>query len=450
MRTEAPLRHHWIFVHASPRSGSTYFFNVLRRNRSLLCFNQAITDTFRGANHKDGILGLRKSDALRFNGQRKDLNHGFLEKADLEEFVEARNAALHLFPKNQTFINYLPQDGVLQPQLVTYLAALIKYASEQDKHPALCEIYSRGRAGALRDHFGGFHIAQYRDPLSQFGSFVRLAVEHGWWSFLAFPLQELSSGVHPLYQLIPERWRPPILTRGSADCERWAADTHLNAIAASPRPDTIENLFRWHLFSWFLNNLAAISYSDLALDIETVHDDEKYRAAVTGNIASRIDVTLDLSDIKKFDRYYEFSSFDVTTVCEQVVSSIRALDLGVVESALRSLGKGPTTIGASAGLELLLSKLRASLASMAMSADRIRISSAEWETVVEDHWRPWFNRRVQLFVRKTYPIASAAMYFMRRTGLADVMSRLRVRHGNTRGWTAKSNRKSLQSRTLGT
>jgi hypothetical protein len=29
-----------IFVHASMRSGSTYFFNVLRRNSSLMCFNE--------------------------------------------------------------------------------------------------------------------------------------------------------------------------------------------------------------------------------------------------------------------------------------------------------------------------------------------------------------------------------------------------------------------------
>ena len=35
-----------IFVHASPRSGSTYFFNVLRRNGSLMCFNEAISDIF--------------------------------------------------------------------------------------------------------------------------------------------------------------------------------------------------------------------------------------------------------------------------------------------------------------------------------------------------------------------------------------------------------------------
>jgi hypothetical protein len=33
-----------IFVHASMRSGSTYFFNVLRRNAALMCFNEVVMD----------------------------------------------------------------------------------------------------------------------------------------------------------------------------------------------------------------------------------------------------------------------------------------------------------------------------------------------------------------------------------------------------------------------
>ena len=169
-----------IFVHASPRSGSTYFFNVLRRNHSLLCFNEAITDNARVANEKDGIAAFRKSDAPRLNRQRTNLNHGFLDRADFEGFVEARDVVLHFFPKHQKFRDYLPRNGILQSELATYLAALISYASDQNRRPVLCEIYSRGRAGALRNTFGGFHIAQYRDPLSQFGSFLRLAIEQGW------------------------------------------------------------------------------------------------------------------------------------------------------------------------------------------------------------------------------------------------------------------------------
>src|SRR5215472_3100171 len=167
-----------IFVHASMRSGSTYFFNVLRRNKSLLCFNEAISG---------GKDRFNASDANRLETQRRRMYHGFLERSDFAEFVGARDAAMHLCPEFPEFDGYLPIEGGLSADLLSYLSALMKYARSQDKRPVLCEIYSRGRAGSLRAAFGGFHIAQYRDPLSQFGAFIRLLIEQGWWAFLAFP-----------------------------------------------------------------------------------------------------------------------------------------------------------------------------------------------------------------------------------------------------------------------
>jgi hypothetical protein len=41
---KAPSEFDPIFVHASMRSGSTYFFNVLRRNAALMRFNEEIMD----------------------------------------------------------------------------------------------------------------------------------------------------------------------------------------------------------------------------------------------------------------------------------------------------------------------------------------------------------------------------------------------------------------------
>ena len=155
-----------VFVHASPRSGSTYFFNVLRRNESLLCFNEAINNGFKG-DQKGGKARYRLFDMPRFSKQRVNLNHHFLDRADFEEFIDARDAVMHLFPKFQVFENYIPKQGLLQAELASYLSGLIDYIQAQQKRPVLCEIYSRGRAGALRHMFGGFHIAGYRDPLSQ-------------------------------------------------------------------------------------------------------------------------------------------------------------------------------------------------------------------------------------------------------------------------------------------
>jgi hypothetical protein len=70
-----------IFVHASPRSGSTYFFDALRQNDSLLCFKETIID------------GKKDYARFRRTGQRgkdwKSGSHTFLDRPDYEEFIEA-------------------------------------------------------------------------------------------------------------------------------------------------------------------------------------------------------------------------------------------------------------------------------------------------------------------------------------------------------------------------
>ena len=358
----------------------------------------------------------QKWDMPRFNKQKINLNHSFLDRADFEEFIDARDAVMHLFPKYQVFQNYLPRGGVLQPELATYLTGLINYAWAQNRRPVFCEIYSRGRAGALRRAFGGFHIAQYRDPLSQFGSLLRLVIEQGWWFFLAFPLQELGiGGEHPLYRVVPEQWRPPILPWGAEDhAQRWATDAEYQSMVASARDDTLENAFRWHLFSWFLSNLTAIRYSDLVIDTDKLHDDVNYRTSVIDSLASNTGASPDLSDLTKFTRYYEFESFDVATVCGQVVSTIKGvLSDGRLESALSTLGTQPTTPTTSA-VELLLATIDESLKSMATSNDRRVIRTEDWKKIAQEKQRPWFNPAVRQVVQRLHAIAVPASEIVRK------------------------------------
>jgi hypothetical protein len=408
-----------IFVHASARSGSTYFFSVLRRNKSLLCFNEAIID---GKRDYARFRGVQQRDIARPKGVRQwDVNHHFLDHEDFDEFLEAWDAVMHLCPEFPTFQDYLPLNGVLSGELSTYLSALMKYARSQDKRPVLCEINSRGRAGALRSAFGGLHITQYRDPLSQFGSFVRGLIDGGSWGFLATPVTELgTSGTHPLYRLVPEVWRVPSLPwLADTRAHRWGSDARYIATTASPRPENTENLFRWHLFSWVLSNLAAISYSDIALDIDKVHDDAAYRASVIDALALRIGEAPDLGDIRKFDRYYEFESFDMAAVCSQVVSTIRnAVDDGRLDEALGALGNQPPITPTATAVELLLVKIRDSLASMAFSNDCRFISTEEWKATAEKNQRIWFNPGVRWLAQHLYPLAAPVVRAARRAGVS--------------------------------
>lgn len=398
-----------IFVHASPRSGSTYFFNVLRRNKSLMCFNEAIIDVF-GRYGKRGVARFKAA-------QKWNVNHHFLQRDDFDEFVEAWDDVMHFYPASPSFQQYLPPQGVLPTDLRTYLAAVMRYAQSRGRRPVLCEIHSRGRAGALRDAFAGFHIAQYRDPLSQFGSFVRPMFEGGEWGFLTFPLMELGiSGEHPLYRLVPEDWRVPVLPWPADDhARRWASAVQYMAMVAASDAKSIERLLRWHLFSWTLSNLAAISYSDFVLDIDKAYEDVKYRKSVIDTLASECGIEIDLVDLTKFSRYHEFEGVDIAAVCDQVESAIRrALEDHRFAGAICILGKQPSKIAPADAVELLLAKLRTSLASMTASTDRRHVSVKEWRSIFEKHRVIWFNPHLRFAAQCAYPFVAPIARVVRR------------------------------------
>ena len=135
-----------IFVHASARAASSYFFNVLRRNKAFLCFSSAIIDGKRDVAdpaRKPNMVWRRSDDTF-------DINHHFLERPDYYEFTEAWDAVMHLCPECPTFQDYLPSGGILSDDLRVFLGALIEHARSQDKRPVLCETNSRGRVAALQ------------------------------------------------------------------------------------------------------------------------------------------------------------------------------------------------------------------------------------------------------------------------------------------------------------
>ena len=406
-----------VFVHASARSGSTYIFSVLRRSQCLMCFNEAIIDG------KPDYAAFRTVSDLDWRGdksQKWDVNHHFLDREDYAEFLDAWDEVMHLCPEFPALQDYLPRDGILQPKLLAYLSGLMKYARSRNKRPVLCEINSRGRAGALRGAFGGYHITQYRNPLSQFGSFIRALLDGGTWGFLSHPVTELGvNGAHPLYRVVPEQWRAPSFPwRVETRAQHWGSDARYIAATASAEPKSVERLFRWHMFSWLLNNLAAMSYSDLCLDIDKAHDDAGYRASIVAALAPEIGGTPDFSDIRKFDRYYEFESFDMAQVSDQVVAAVTSsLDSGRLDAAVRTLGTQPAITPVPAAVELLLAKIHDSVSAMASTAGRRLISVRDWKDVAAKNHKLWHHSGVRWVAERIYPLAAPVGRMVRRAGL---------------------------------
>lgn len=400
------------------RSGSTYFFNVLRRDQSLMCFNEAIMD-----GKKDTARAVRRQrsgDARTV--QRWDVNHHFLDRPDYEEFLDAWDVVRDLCPDYPEFIGYYPINGAIPRDLVEYLTGLMRFARARGKRPVLCEVNSRGRAGLLREIFDGFHIAQFRDPLSQFGSAVRAILDGGGWGYLASPAVELgSAGGHPMIELVPQEWRPPALPwRTETRSAWWGSNIQYMSLVSDASARTIERVFRWHLLSWALSNLAAISYSDLILDIDRLHDEHEYRARVVELLENEVHVSLDLSDVKKFDRYYVFDTFDPALVCDDVISMFEtcARD-GRLEAAIKALAPLRPVVPVEYGCTVILAKLKMSLTSMTASDNRVSIPRSEWVAVCRHNQKIWYNPAVRQLAELTYPFATSVISAARRFGIVN-------------------------------
>jgi hypothetical protein len=244
-------------------------------------------------------------------------------------------------------------------------------------------------------------------------------IEVGFWGFLSHPATELGTcGAHPLYAVVPAAWRPPNLPwLANTRAQRWASDLQYIALVASPEPETIEKVFRWHLFSWVLSNLAAMAYSDLAVDMDKIHDDAAYRGSIIDSLAA-IGIPADLKDLKKFDRYYRFESFDAEAVCNQVDATIRtALADGALDRALHTLGRQFLVTPTASAVEILLLKMSESFASMRMSPDCRYVAAEEWQAIALEHRKLWFNPQMRYLGQHLYPFAVPLVHAARRAGL---------------------------------
>jgi hypothetical protein len=251
-------------------------------------------------------------------------------------------------------------------------------------------------------------------------------LEAGEWGFLTFPLLELGiSGKHPLYGLVPERWRPPKLPWPNDNrAQRWSSAVQYISMVASLDSGTPEKALRWHLFAWFLSNLAALCYADLILDIDRAHDDHSYRQTFIDSLSSKCELSVDFRDITKFLRYYEFDSFDVAHVCDQVKSAIRDAQVdGRLDHAVRMLGTEPPIFAVAAAAETLFVKIDRSLAAMAASANRCRISAKDWKAVAAKHRKLWFSPAVRIVAQGLYPLAAPLARAARRTRIRHLTQR---------------------------
>lgn len=152
-----------VFIHSLFRSGSTYFFNVFRRAGGYWCYQEPEHEELIHLNDEPRKLLQIFDEATR------QLRHPSLDKPYFWEFYEISGALRGLFKKSFSYDVFFscPGNGLSADQK-EFFRALIDNARGV---PVMQCCRSFGRAGAMKEVFGGIHIHLWREPRSQ------------WWSY---------------------------------------------------------------------------------------------------------------------------------------------------------------------------------------------------------------------------------------------------------------------------
>lgn len=336
-----------IFIHASARTGSTFTYHCLRRDPALMVFNEAIIDG------KPRSLG-----PPTLSGSTGWANQDFLTAPDYIEFLDCPEAMADC-PEFPTFTDWTPK-------LERYLAKLIRAAQAKGRRPVFCEINSRPMAGWLRDKFGGYHLTQIRDPISQFGSFLRALFEGHTWGYLQHPLIELA-----IYN--PGLGTPKLPWDISSRAAHWISDARYTALAASL---SSEELFRYHFLSWLVNNNNAIKHS--------------HNWFLNTDPNPTFPIEVDWSGRKYFDRYYSLN-FSYGFVVQDCISHVK-VNSDLINIAAESVAQYT-------------------------QSPQYFVSIHEWEAARSRARKLWHNSTIRWLAGKTYPFAAPVGRALRSAGL---------------------------------
>lgn len=271
-----------IFIHASWRTASTWFWNKFRQQPGTLCFFEPFNELY---------TSFTREQAANWDWRTWDSRHPAGDPYCAEYFpVIRRSGGMRLFHSAIPFEWYIPEEGVhggLRAEERRYLGLLLRQAWRQGAAPVLGFTRSLGRISAIRQAFGGVHIFQHRNLWRQWASYLSMKRQgEAFFYDTLFNIVGRSGGEFVEY--LRDQYLPP-------DASRRAAQETVDALRTSLTEEQAFELFvALHAYLQAHAECAA----DIVVDVSRLARDETYRARISGEIADRTGFSVSLDDIR--------------------------------------------------------------------------------------------------------------------------------------------------------
>jgi hypothetical protein len=307
-----------IFIHSSWRVSHTWFWLKFRQEPSTICFYEPF---------HENLATVTRSEALSVAPESWDSGHPHGQPYLLEFVPLIRNASgVRLFVPEIPYQWFIPIKGFaghLHPEEAKYLALLVRHANRRQKIPVFGFCRSLGRLLAIKKQFPGFHIFQYRNPWTQWTSFLYHRKQQNSY-FIERMLTLMLSAEDPFLSAIINRYLMHSVARGDlhkieGGCRLGNSPQQMGKEFAELLPE--RDLFSIHMaFHTYLYMCAHLS-ADLVIDASKLARNRDYRGLVHHQIASVTGLHLNLDDAADTQQYHSFdASFHCCPVNKRIDS----------------------------------------------------------------------------------------------------------------------------------
>lgn len=297
-------QHEAVFLHAGWRCASTYVWSRFRRNPFTTSFYEPFGETLARTSPKR----IRGATAQGWNSRHPALAFPYAAEYGplLRPFLKGVPGYRREFALERYFV---PAAGI-GPE-VRYVSRLIAHARRRGTHPVLGFSRSLGRAAALEQALGGYHIIVRRDPLQQWLSCrsYREEVPLSYFELCHFAILALAPAATPARRFA-DLLGLPRLPRGFKQ--------QLRVLHGALHPWSDELSYRAFTAVTLLSHAIAEPVADLVLDVDTLGRSPQYREATRARILADVGLSIDFRDCRVPSRDPALVSVDYAAVEREV------------------------------------------------------------------------------------------------------------------------------------
>jgi FkbM family methyltransferase len=280
-----------VFIHAAPRTSSTWFWSKFREHSSTLCFYEPFNSD----------LGwITRETAATWVGSLWQSRHPSIEPYYQEylPFIQ-ESGAVELFDPAMPFQWFIPLGGLrgeLRQSEKDYLSLLVRHAHAAEKVPVFKFIESLGRLRAIRNVFGGFHIFLHRNLWKQWLSYLyysRRAKQFFYESTARIAVGADDPFLAAMVEFYLRRAFDFRVRRDDQENQPLSDDERLRLLILLPESHAFAMFMALHIYLHLHAQLTA----DLTVDVTRLAKESEYRFRTESELSRQTGLEISLSDV---------------------------------------------------------------------------------------------------------------------------------------------------------